>query len=628
MNIDTQAILKKQKVGLWNLIIREGQPVQLLVDDVMAELMGLTEELSPEEVYLAWSAGTNEESAKIMDNATNKMVAGEYAEAQYSWKHPDGSMRLVRCGGSRDFSCTDCIKLVGSHRDVTELIHFDMAQAVRDRNIINRYLESSSFAITIDLLKDAYITLKPDSDNDSVEGITDEGCYTDLMHRLINSFVAAPFVRDMMEVASSASLRQKLEANDHVQVKFRRKTGNIYRWYRFDARKLTASEAFVTFRDIDKREQENLFWEAISTQIICGFIIDIKTQLVAVTRRSEIYTDYMEYKHTTLDRVVEIAGSIMDDGYLDDWKEFCKIEKLSAISRESRRAEFSFTTHKTGKMMWVRASLYPIHTQEGGATIALSFTQYSKEAMEKLKRDEEYRKALEQIRFAQEANRLKTTFVQNISHDIRTPLNAIVGFSQLLSLQDGYLSEEEKSRYADYITDSADLLTIIINDVLSMSDIERGMLNINKVPASCNEICRKSVNCSSMRTPAGVKMYYTSEADDSFMISTDAMRVQQILVNYLSNACKHTTEGEILVHCSVTENPGKVTFSVADTGEGVAPEIAEDIFERFKTFDANMDGHGMGLNICRDLAQRLGGQVALDRNYKNGARFTLVLPTE
>lgn len=628
MNIDTQAILKKQKVGLWNLIIREGQPVQLMVDDVMAELMGLTEELSPEEVYLAWSAGTNEESAKIMDNATNKMVAGEYAEAQYSWKHPDGSMRLVRCGGSRDFSRTDCIKLVGSHRDITELIHFDMAQAVRDRNIINRYLESSSFAITIDLLKDAYITLKPDSDNDSVEGITDEGCYTDLMHRLINSFVAAPFVRDMMEVASSASLRQKLETNDHVQVKFRRKTGNIYRWYRFDARKLTASEAFVTFRDIDKREQENLFWEAISTQIICGFIIDIKTQLVAVTRRSEIYTDYMEYKHTTLDRIVEIAGSIMDDGYLDDWKEFSKIEKLSAISRESRRAEFSFTTHKTGKMMWVRASLYPIHTQEGGATIALSFTQYSKEAMEKLKRDEEYRKALEQIRFAQEANRLKTTFVQNISHDIRTPLNAIVGFSQLLSLQDGYLSEEEKSRYADYITDSADLLTIIINDVLSMSDIERGMLNINKVPASCNEICRKSVNCSSMRTPAGVKMYYTSEADDSFMISTDAMRVQQILVNYLSNACKHTTEGEILVHCSVTENPGKVTFSVADTGEGVAPEIAEDIFERFKTFDANMDGHGMGLNICRDLAQRLGGQVALDRNYKNGARFTLVLPTE
>ena len=625
MNIETQAILRKQKVGLWNIEIREGQPTRLIVDDVMAELMGLTEELSPEEVYLAWSVGTNEESAKIMNDATTKMIAGEYAEAQYSWKHPDGSMRLVRCGGSRDFSCSDHIKLVGSHRDVTELIHFDMAQAVRDRNIINRYLESSSFAITIDLLKDAYITLKPDSDNNSME---DEGCYTDLMHRFVNSFVAAPFVRDMMEVASSASLRQKLEANDHVQVKFRRKTGNIYRWYRFDARKLTASEAFVTFRDIDKREQENLFWEAISTQIICGFIIDIKTQLVAVTRRSEIYTDYMEYKHTTLDRVVEIAGSIMDDGYLDDWKEFCKIEKLSAISRESRRAEFSFTTHKTGKMMWVRASLYPIHTQEGGATIALSFTQYSKEAMEKLKRDEEYRKALEQIRFAQEANRLKTTFVQNISHDIRTPLNAIVGFSQLLSLQDGYLSEEEKSRYADYITDSADLLTIIINDVLSMSDIERGMLNINKVPASCNEICRKSVNCSSMRTPAGVKMYYTSEADDSFMISTDAMRVQQILVNYLSNACKHTTEGEILVHCSVTENPGKVTFSVADTGEGVAPEIAEDIFERFKTFDASMDGHGMGLNICRDLAQRLGGQVALDRNYKNGARFTLVLPTE
>ena len=628
MNIDTEAILKKQKIGLWTIEIEEGKPVRLFVDNNMAGLMGITEELSPEDVYRAWGAGTDEEAAAIMNDAFNRMVAGERAEAQYSWRHPDGSMRLVRCGGSRDFTCTEFIRLVGSHRDVTGLIHYDMAQAARDRNIINRYLESARYAIIVDLGKDTYTTLKPDTDNDDLEEITDEGCYTDLMHVFIGNFVAAQSVRDMMEVADSSFLQQKLEENNHIQIKFRKKIGKIFRWYRFDARKLTASEAFVTFRDIDTREQEDRFWEAVSTQMICGFIIDLKTQFVTVTKRSSIYTDYIEYKDTTLDRIVEIAGSLMDDGYIDDWREFCKMDKLRAVSLEDRRAEFSFTTHKTGKFMWVRASLYPIKTRDGGSTIALSFTQYSKEALEKLKRDEEYRKALEDIRFAREASRLKTQFVQNISHDIRTPLNAIVGFSQLLAMPDGALAEEEKEQYADYISDSADLLTMIVNDVLSMSDVEKDMLNISKIPVSCNEICRKSVNCSSMRTPAGVLMHYTSEVDDSFMINTDAMRVQQILVNFLSNACKHTTEGEILVHCSVKENPGKITFSVTDTGEGVPEAIAGEIFERFKTLDSTMDGHGMGLNICSDLAHRLGGEVALDMTYRKGARFTLVLSAE
>lgn len=223
------------------------------------------------------------------------------------------------------------------------------------------------------------------------------------------------------------------------------------------------------------------------------------------------------------------------------------------------------------------------------------------------------------------ANDMKSMFVQNMSHDIRTPLNAIVGYSQLLGLDDS-LTEDERTEFVGYIEGSADMLSMLVDDVLSMSDIEQGNYAIAMTASSINDICEKSKNCSVMRVLAGVKMYCTSEVDDSFRIYTDPRRVQQILVNFLTNSCKHTTQGEIHVHCSISENPGMVTISVTDTGDGVPKDLADHIFERFKS--GTVGGHGMGLNICRILSEKLGGSVRLDTSYTSGARFLLLLPLQ
>lgn len=240
-------------------------------------------------------------------------------------------------------------------------------------------------------------------------------------------------------------------------------------------------------------------------------------------------------------------------------------------------------------------------------------------------------RAIEEANKANQASKMKSIFVQNISHDIRTPLNAIVGYSQLLGMPDGYLTEEEKTEFAEYINDSADMLTTLIDDVLSIADIEHGMLKVQITDAYPNNICMKSINCSKMRTEMGVKLYYTSETDGLYKIKSDPKRIQQILVNFLSNACKHTSKGEIHLHFSLSENPGWATFSVTDTGTGVSPEIAELIFKRFSSVDndsGNSTSHGMGLDISRDLATRLGGKVGLDMSYTSGARFYLMIPAE
>lgn len=130
-----------------------------------------------------------------------------------------------------------------------------------------------------------------------------------------------------------------------------------------------------------------------------------------------------------------------------------------------------------------------------------------------------------------------------------------------------------------------------------------------------------------MRTPVGVKMYYESEFGDSFYIRTDPKRVQQILINMISNSCKATVKGEIRVDCRRSAKPGYIDFVVSDTGTGVAPEKAKEIFNRFVTIDDNNSGHGLGLDICMKISKRMGGDIWLDQEYKNGARFVLTLPS-
>ncbi len=224
------------------------------------------------------------------------------------------------------------------------------------------------------------------------------------------------------------------------------------------------------------------------------------------------------------------------------------------------------------------------------------------------------------------ASQMKNLFIQNMSHEIRTPLNAVMGFAQILGIPDLPLSDEEHKAYSNHIQNNAKMLTMLIDDILNISDIENGKYNIKISEHEVNDICRSAISSAEYRVQDGVQLYMTSDVDDSFTIMTDARRVQQVLINFLTNACKHTTEGSIHLHCSLTENPGLITFSVADTGCGIPKEQAENIFERFTKLDDFKQGTGLGLNICRLISNRLNGFVKCDTTYTNGARFVFAFP--
>lgn len=230
---------------------------------------------------------------------------------------------------------------------------------------------------------------------------------------------------------------------------------------------------------------------------------------------------------------------------------------------------------------------------------------------------------------AEGANRMKTLFIQNMSHEIRTPLNAIVGFSQLMTENAKDSEKEDMGLYAQMINGNSELLLTLVGDVLDIAKMESGEIKMNLQPCSLQAICNLAVSNVKHRTKAGVKMYF--QADDAtasvdVCLTTDATRLEQVLINFLTNATKFTSQGEIVLSYSVDADNRQVIFAVTDTGIGIPKDKAEVIFERFEKLDSFAQGTGLGLHICRLIANMLKGKVMVDTSYTGGARFLFIHP--
>lgn len=227
---------------------------------------------------------------------------------------------------------------------------------------------------------------------------------------------------------------------------------------------------------------------------------------------------------------------------------------------------------------------------------------------------------------AMEADRKKTEFMQNMSHEIRTPLNAIVGFSQVLVDGDDSLSPEERLNMTKIMSKNTEVLNRLVNEILGLTSIESGKYVFKNTDVPINEMCHRALCAASHLKPKGVSLLFETALPDSFSLPTDADRVCQVLYNLLTNALKNTTQGSVVLSCSANGNAKKLTFSVTDTGIGVPLDKQRYIFERFSKLDTFKPGVGLGLDICRMIAQKLGGTVEIDPEYTDGARFVLTLP--
>ena len=225
---------------------------------------------------------------------------------------------------------------------------------------------------------------------------------------------------------------------------------------------------------------------------------------------------------------------------------------------------------------------------------------------------------------AEEANQLKSAFVSNMSHEIRTPLNAIVGFSSLLI--NSVEPSEELQEYANIIQTNSNLLLQLISDVLDVSRLESGKLQFNY------EWCELVTHCQNMitltnrnkTTNADVRLQMPKEP---YMLYTDPLRLQQIIINLLNNALKFTpARGSITLDYTVDKEKQCILFSVTDTGTGIPEDKQELVFQRFEKLNEFVQGTGLGLAICKLTIQYMGGDIWIDKDYKGGARFIFSHP--
>jgi len=227
------------------------------------------------------------------------------------------------------------------------------------------------------------------------------------------------------------------------------------------------------------------------------------------------------------------------------------------------------------------------------------------------------------------ANKLKSEFLANMSHEFRTPLNAILGFAELLREKPAADTEKSK-RYAENIITSGRSLLMMINDLLDLAKAEAGKIILHIEKTSIAQLCEGLVAFFSpmMETK---KLKFRVQVDDNIpLVQTDAGKVQQILYNLLSNAIKFTPEeGKIQVRAFMPDD-NTVRISVSDTGPGISKTGQERIFEKFRQLDGSItrttDGTGLGLAICKQLADLLAGEISLESEPGKGSVFSLDIP--
>lgn len=229
---------------------------------------------------------------------------------------------------------------------------------------------------------------------------------------------------------------------------------------------------------------------------------------------------------------------------------------------------------------------------------------------------------------AEESDKLKTSFLANMSHEIRTPMNGILGFADLLKSPD--LSTEEKEEYIQIIEKSGQRMLNIINDLIDISKIEAGQIELHYGQTYIDDIIDELYKF--FKPLADSKgLILRSKKDNSFknrMIQSDRFRITQVLSNLINNALKFTQHGTI--EFGYIEEYDKLEFYISDTGIGISPELKESIFERFRQADHSLsrdhEGSGLGLSISKALVEMHGGQIWVDSTLNQGSTFYFTIP--
>ena len=372
-----------------------------------------------------------------------------------------------------------------------------------------------------------------------------------------------------------------------------------------------------TFRDITQRRKEQAellkLQKAVAQSSSTIVITDTDGNITYV---NEAFTKATGY---SLNEVLGQNPRVLKSEYQS--QEFYKELWDTIVSGNTWRGEF-LNKKKNGLLFWERTTISPVLNKQGEI---INYVAVKEDVTEEKKIREDLLIAKEK---AEESEHLKTAFLQNMSHEIRTPLNGILGFAQLLKMED--IEEEDVFNYADIIEKSGHRLLELINNVLDISKIEAGTVVLNAKAFHLNQLLadiKKLMLIKFEKKSLYLDIQY-GLPNEKDIILTDAGKLNQILINLINNALKFTTEGGVI--CSYFVKNNEIHFSVKDTGIGISLEEQEKIFSRFYQTDftknREFEGAGLGLAITKGLVNLLGGEIGVCSEKGKGTEFYFSIP--
>ncbi len=653
-----QEILATSRIAIWSIFLPDGKSPRLEADDLMLELLGITDKnMTPEEVYDAWFSNIVPASLQSVLSSIEKMKKRGSDENTYLWRHPVLGERYVRCGGTAK-PMDGGFVLRGYHYDVDEAVREQKKkdeELAEQLEIINA-LSQSFRNVFVANLEDGTARAIRLANGYNVRAIRDVAeitfSFDDVVDRWVRETVHPDDKERIKNTINMENLRNIFSEKKQYVGTYRNIEDGVQHYYQYDFRRIGDTENIVAgFQLIDTIVEEQIAQEKKEKELIEAHLREEKEHSEVISSLSTIYStifraDVGAHEYEILASVPLMGKVVSATGNFDDVKDkiiesfiepefrdsMCGFLDFNTLAKRLKDVNSITTEYKAPTGQWMQSRFIVKRRDKDGTAKEVLYVanDITKEKLHDL----EQQKALTYaLAAAQQANKAKTTFLNSMSHDIRTPMNAIIGFTALAQTH-----SDDQARVKDYlgkISTSSTYLLSLINDILDMSRIESGTVKLQEVEVHIPDLLHDlRTMLQSLINSRNLNLFIDIQDVIHEDVLTDKLRLNQVLLNIVGNAIKFTPPGgDIIVR--LIEKPCSLKayttyeFSVKDNGVGMSEDFLGHIFDVFSreysSTVSGIQGTGLGMAITKNIVDMMGGDIRVESEEGKGSLFTVTL---
>jgi len=641
--------LSSAGVGIWSVELRIKGETRMFADSTVRMLLGITENLTPEELYGRWCSGIHPDSEALINEYINNMVENGYSEIVYKIYHPYYGIKFIRSGGTCFRVTEEMVHIRGYMQDVTEIIKRDEDQRKmlsEQYSVIEAFSNMYLATWHIDIEKDLVTPIKEPEDNKKITPLASHDISS--AFRLVIDSVAAEQKKEVKRKLNIGYLREKLKDQDKTEIEF---CTSDHGWSRMTIIPIGRDEngnvdsllaGFVQINEKREYEKRKEALTALGSDYDFIFYADFETN----TLTTEYSSDYSRAEvrrllKTTLkydEAISYYAERFVAKNYRPRFIEYASRENIIRHIKEkgSYSLQYKLMENPSGREFF-EMHVVPVDDEKN------TFILGSRCVDSVVKSEAEHRQALEEANKklqdalieAENANASKSEFLSHMSHDIRTPINGICGMLDIAEKR-----KDDRDKVDDClrkIRKSSDFLLALLSDCLEMSKLDAQKVSFSYEMFRITDILDYLSNLNMPVAREHNITFLENKVDiihDS--VKGSPVHVQRILQNIVSNAVKYNRPGGT-VGLSLTEKitDGKKSmyhFVIKDTGIGISEEFQKKMFEPFTqehgSARTKYNGTGLGMSIVKSLVSQMGGNIECRSKMGEGTEFSVTIPLE